>query len=133
MEIEVSREAVWKVTHTANHHLHETIDAGAYPFSWQLQVLINAWDAFGGTKGTSWTEKAQELETDESIVNTQMAEIEGTTKLPIDDDLVKRVEEIAAAERTTHSVEEGSFEENLQVVLEAWNEFYGKKGVGWRQ
>lgn len=133
MEVEVSRKNTWKLTRAANHHLHETVDAGAYPFSWRLQVLMNAWDAFNKTEGTTWTKKARELETSESGVGIKVAEIEGKRQLTVDDELAKRVNEVVTAERPDVLAKESSFDENLQVVLKAWNEYYQKKGVGWQQ
>lgn len=133
MEVEVSRETVWKAMHAANYHLHETIDAGAYPFSWRVQVLMNAWDSFTGTDGTTWTGESRDLERIDTSANVQVAEIEGTRKLTVDDKLVERVKEVAAAERPAVPVEQRSFDENLQAVLEAWNEYHGKNSAGWQQ
>lgn len=132
MDVEVSRETAWKTLHATNHHVHETIDGGSYPISWQVEVLMNAWEAFVGSEGTTWTEGAREVDDGGGIPNVRMAELEGVKRVSVDDALVERVGEAAAEERPDAPVEGQSFDENLQIVLDAWNEYYGKKGVGWQ-
>jgi hypothetical protein len=130
VEVEVARETVWKVSHAADHHVSETIDAATYPFAWRVAVLVRAWDAFTDHGETTWRAAAHTLPTERGG-NVRIAPLEGTRRVTVDADSVARVTEIAAAERPGPRAEERSFEEALRVVLDAWNGYYGRQGAGW--
>ncbi|QLG63666.1 hypothetical protein [Halorarum salinum] len=131
MDVEVSRETVWKLTYAVDHHLDETVDAGQYPVDWRVEVLVRVWDRFDADGGTTWRDAARRLTADRSDANVRMADLEGERRVDVDGGLVRRVREIAAAEASDGGETDRSFDEALRAVLDAWNAYYGGQGLGW--
>lgn len=131
MDVEVSREVVWTLTHAVNHHLDETIDVGQYPVNWRVEVLVSVWEGFTEDSETTWSDAARRLTADRGDANVRMADLEGARPVEVDGTLVLRVREIAAVEAADSRNTDRSFEEALRVVLDAWNAYYGKQGLGW--